>query len=145
MAGPVAALLLSGAGLPVPLVADGREVWDLSDPEERIEFYELVLCHGTDEVLVETVDGALLVEAWPSMRLPDSVRAAWQPLIDQAKSALHDPPRDPAGFSARIAAEIGMAWPRKTRRDAAPSQAEAGAGPVRVGGAGTGRGRRWGP
>jgi len=97
--------------------AGGREVWDLSEPTERIEFYDLVLCHGTDEMLLETVDGALLVEAWPRISLPSSVRAAWQPVIDAAKGAASrgDPPRDPVGISARIAAEIGMPWPRPTR------------------------------
>ena len=95
--------------------ADGKEIWDLSDPAERIQFYELALCHGPDDVLVETVDGALLVEAWPNMRLPDSVRAAWQPLIDEAKggASREDPPLDPAGYNARIAADIGIVWPRK--------------------------------
>lgn len=33
----------------------GKEVWDLSDPEQRIEFYETVMCHGTDEMLLEGV------------------------------------------------------------------------------------------
>ncbi|WP_230977375.1 helix-turn-helix domain-containing protein [Georgenia yuyongxinii] len=96
--------------------ADGKEIWDLSDRSERIEFYELALCRGLADMLLETVDGALLVEAWPVMRLPDSVRAAWQPLIDEAKGgASHgDPPRDPAGINARLAAEIGIAWPRGT-------------------------------
>ncbi|WP_447924749.1 helix-turn-helix domain-containing protein [Georgenia muralis] len=97
--------------------ADGKEIWDLSDPAERVEFYELVLCRGLDDMLLETVDGALLVEAWPSMHLPDSVRAAWQPLIDAAKGAAsrEDPPRDPAGINAKIAAEIGIAWPRRAK------------------------------
>ena len=95
--------------------ADGKEIWDLSDPAERIEFYELALCYGPDDALVETVDGALLVEAWPNMSLPDSVRAAWQPLIDEAKggASSEDPPLDPAGYNARIAAQIGVVWPRK--------------------------------
>ena len=95
--------------------ADGKEIWDLSDPAERIEFYELALCYGPDDALVETVDGALLVEAWPNMRLPDSVRVAWQPLIDEAKggASREDPPLDPAGYNARIAAEMGVVWPRK--------------------------------
>lgn len=100
---------------PVMGYADGKEIWDLSDPAERIEFYELALCHAPDDVLLETVDGALLVEAWPNMRLPDSVRAAWQPLIDEAKggASREDPPLDPAGYNARIAAQIGVVWPRK--------------------------------
>ncbi|WP_226924794.1 helix-turn-helix domain-containing protein [Georgenia satyanarayanai] len=100
---------------PVRGYADGKEIWDLSDPAERIEFYELALCHAPDDVLLETVDGALLVGAWPSMRLPDSVRAAWQPLIDEAKggASREDPPLDPAGYNARIAADMGVVWPRK--------------------------------
>ncbi len=95
--------------------AGGKEIWDLSEPEERIEFYQLSLCHGTDEMLLESVDGALLVEAWPHMDLPDPVREGWQPLIDETKGVRDHPPRDPAGISAQIAAEIGMAWPPKTK------------------------------
>lgn len=100
---------------PLMKYADGKEIWDLSDPAERIGFYELALCYAPDDAIVETVDGALLVEAWPKMHLPDSVRAAWQPLIDEAKggASREDPPLDPAGFNARIAAEIGVVWPRK--------------------------------
>jgi hypothetical protein len=51
------------------------------------------------------------------MHLPDSVRAAWQPLIEEAKggASREDPPRDPAGINARMAAEIGIAWPRRTK------------------------------
>jgi len=95
----------------------GKEVWDLSEQEQRIEFYELALCRGTDEMLLETVDGALLVEAWPRMSLPSSVREAWQPVIDEAKgdASRGDRPRDPAGISARIAAEIGIEWPPKPK------------------------------
>jgi hypothetical protein len=94
----------------------GKEIWDLSDLKERIEFYELVLCRGLDDMLLETVDGALLVEAWPQMTLPDAVRTAWQPLIDAAKTTSRDaPPRDPAGISAQVAAEIGMPWPPRAR------------------------------
>ena len=104
--------------LPFRSYAGGKETWDLSDPGERIEFYELVLCRGLDEVLLDTVDAALLVEAWPNMNLPEVVREAWQPLIDEAKGGASrgEPPRDPAGISARIAAEIGMTWPRKTKK-----------------------------
>ncbi|MEJ7757836.1 MAG: hypothetical protein WKF83_17495 [Nocardioidaceae bacterium] len=77
-----------------------------------------MLCRGLDDMLLDTVDAALLVEAWPNMNLPAVVREAWQPLIDEAKGGAFrgDPPRDPAGISARIAAEIGMAWPRNTKK-----------------------------
>lgn len=98
--------------------AGGKEIWDLSNQKERVEFYELALSYGLDDMLLETIDAALLVEAWPHMNLPGVVRGAWQPAIDEAKGTAirDDPPRDPAGINARIAAEIGMAWPRKKRK-----------------------------
>lgn len=95
----------------------GYDVWDLSVLEERVEFYELMVHHGTEEVLLDAVDGALLVEAWPSLDIPEVIRAAWQPLIDAAKG-VGGPnprrPRDPGGFSARLASEMGMQWPLPT-------------------------------
>jgi transcriptional regulator with XRE-family HTH domain len=95
----------------------GYDVWDLSMLEDRIEFYELALVHGTEEILLNAVDGALLVEAWPHLRLPEVVRTAWQPLIDAApgRRSKKDLPLDPGGFSARLAADMGMLWPVPTK------------------------------
>ena len=91
-------------------------IWDLSDPAERISYYELVLRHGLSTMIEDSVDGVLLVHAWPHMSLPDVIRAAWQPLIDAATATQATPPRDPGGFSAQIASEIGIAWPPPTKR-----------------------------
>jgi transcriptional regulator with XRE-family HTH domain len=87
-------------------IAGGKDIWDLSDPNDRIEYYELVLSYGLDDMLVDTVDGVLLVQAWPQMNLPETIREAWQPAIDAGTGAASrdDPPRDPAGINARIAA-----------------------------------------
>ena len=95
----------------------GYDVWDLAIPEERIEFYGLAMQHGNEEILLNAVDGALLVEAWPSLDLPEVIRAAWQPLIDAAKGvgSTRRRPRDPGGFSARLAAEMGGRWPLPTK------------------------------
>jgi len=95
----------------------GYDVWDLSILEDRIEFYELALVHGGDEILLNAVDGALLVEAWPRLTLPEVVRVAWQPLIDGApgRRSKKDLPLDPGGFSARLAADMKMAWPIPTK------------------------------
>jgi transcriptional regulator with XRE-family HTH domain len=95
---------------------DEHQVWDLSDPTERIAYYELVLRHGLGDMLLDSVDGLLLIQAWPHMNLPDVIRAAWQPVIDAAAAPQGGPPRDPGGFSARIAGEIGLAWPPATER-----------------------------
>jgi transcriptional regulator with XRE-family HTH domain len=95
---------------------DEHQVWDLSDPTERIAYYELVLVHGFGDMLLDSVDGVLLIQAWPHMDLPDVIRAAWQPVIDAASASQDKPPRDPGGFSARIAGEIGLAWPPRPSR-----------------------------
>lgn len=95
----------------------GYDVRDLSIPDERIEFYGLALHHGNEEILLNAVDGALLVEAWPSLDLPEGIRAAWQPVIDAARGVgpKRRRPRDPGGCSARLAAEMGMPWPLPAR------------------------------
>jgi transcriptional regulator with XRE-family HTH domain len=95
----------------------GYDVWDLSVLEDRIEFYELALVHGTEDILLSAVDGVLLVEAWPRLGLPEVVRAAWQPLIDAApgRRSKKDLPLDPGGFSARLAADMGIVWPVPTK------------------------------
>jgi transcriptional regulator with XRE-family HTH domain len=95
---------------------DEHQVWDLSDPTERIAYYELVLVHGFGDMLLDSVDGVLLIQAWPHMDLPEVIRAAWQPVIDAATASQDKPPRDPGGFSARIAGEIGLAWPPRPPR-----------------------------
>lgn len=95
---------------------DDHKVWDLSDTAQRIEYYELALVHGLDHMLLDSVDGLLLLHAWPHMRLPDVVREAWQPAIDAATTSQDRPPRDPGGLSAQIAGQVGLAWPPPTRR-----------------------------
>jgi transcriptional regulator with XRE-family HTH domain len=95
---------------------DDHQVWDLSDRTERIAYYELVLVYGFGDMLLDSVDGLLLIQAWPHMDLPEVIRAAWQPVIDAATALQDKPPRDPGGFSARIAGEIGLAWPPRTPR-----------------------------
>ncbi len=95
---------------------DDNKIWDLSNPTERIEYYEFALVHGLDQMLLDSVDGVLLMQAWPHMNLPEVVREAWQPVIDAATVSQDKPPRDPGGFSARIAGEIGVAWPPPTKR-----------------------------
>jgi transcriptional regulator with XRE-family HTH domain len=109
----------------------GYDVWDLSVREDRIEFYQLALAHGTEEILLHAVDGALLVEAWPELKLPEAVRDAWQPLIDGAKGprSAKDLPLDPGGFSARLAADMNMAWPMPTKsRPRSEVEEDAGGG-----------------
>lgn len=62
----------------------GRE-FDLADRRQRARAYEIVLREGTPQDIVGYVDGALLVDLWPELVLPISVRRAWQPLIDAVR------------------------------------------------------------
>jgi hypothetical protein len=45
--------------------------------------YQLLLAEGDPVDISTFVDGALLIDLWSEMFLPDEIRAAWQPLIDQ--------------------------------------------------------------
>jgi transcriptional regulator with XRE-family HTH domain len=62
-----------------------RAVLDLSKRPDRIRFYQLVLTYGFPEMIQESVDGALLVDVWKELTLPDAIREAWDPLITAAK------------------------------------------------------------
>lgn len=98
------------------LKTDDHRTWDLSVEAERIGYYEWAIVHGTAELLLDSVDGFLLLQAWPQMRLPDVIRAAWQPAIDAATVSQDKPPRDPGGLSAYVAKEIGVDWPPPAKR-----------------------------
>jgi len=61
--------------------------WDMSRPSRRARLYELVLREGTLDDVRTLVRGDELVRLWETLWLPAHVRAAWQPLIDAARSA----------------------------------------------------------
>jgi transcriptional regulator with XRE-family HTH domain len=86
-------------------------IWDLSDPGQRVAFYERVLVRGLPEQMEDSVDGVLLVQAWPALELPEVVRRVWQPAIDAATPSPDRLPRDPGGVSAKLAAGVGIRWP----------------------------------
>jgi transcriptional regulator with XRE-family HTH domain len=92
-------------------------VWDLSVEAERIAYYEWALVRGTADLLVESVDGILLMQVWKRLNVPQVIREAWQAAIDAATAPQDTQPRDPAGLSAWLAKEIGVEWrpvrPRK--------------------------------
>ena len=98
------------------LQSEEDRIWDLSVEADRITYYELMLKHGLDTQMEDSIDGLLLVQAWPHMNLPEVIREAWQPVIDAALTPPVGPPRDPGGISARIAGEVGLPWPPKARR-----------------------------
>jgi hypothetical protein len=88
---------------------------------ERIDYYELVLQYGIHKMVEDSVDGLLLIQAWPGMTLPSPVRRAWQPLIDAATKPQDGPPVDPGGVSEWMAGEVKLGWPLPKRwRGAVP-------------------------
>lgn len=58
---------------------------DLADRRQRARTYETVLREGGPDGIV---DGALLVDLWEELVLPRTIRAAWQPLIDEARGGI---------------------------------------------------------
>ncbi len=109
------------------LGTEENTIWDLSDPVQRVAFYERVLVRGLPEQMEDSVDGVLLVQAWSDLDLPEVVRRVWQPAVDAATRTSDMPPRDPGGVSAKLAARVGIRWPpptRTTRRRRRRSQPE---------------------
>ena len=56
--------------------------FDLADRADRARAYELILREGQLDDIRSTVDGALLVDAWPDLVVPAELRRAWQLIID---------------------------------------------------------------
>ena len=61
---------------PVP-----RRPYYLRERTDRARAYELILREGSPSDLLDYVDGALLVDIWKELDLPDPIRRAWLPLI----------------------------------------------------------------
>ena len=78
-------------GLPARLFWSGPDPravrWDLSDPDRRRDFYEIVLVEGTLDDIRALVNAEELVRLWGRMYLPPWVRAAWRPLSDTVGTA----------------------------------------------------------
>jgi transcriptional regulator with XRE-family HTH domain len=58
-----------------------RRPYRLREHEDRARAYELILREGSPSDLLDYVDGALLVDIWTELDLPDPIRRAWLPLI----------------------------------------------------------------
>lgn len=82
----------------LPLHVDGsaRSTYDLSDPRRRASMYQVVIVEAwRDEDFAAWLDRDTLIAAWPRLRLPRPVRAAWEarhPIL-AARVAGPDPPR----------------------------------------------------
>ncbi len=70
---------------------DSAAVFDLDDPRQRPAMYTAVLREaGTPEDLQEWLNAGLLVELWPRLVLPKTVREAWEeqhPVLLEARAS----------------------------------------------------------
>ncbi|MGW4791138.1 helix-turn-helix transcriptional regulator [Nonomuraea sp. NPDC004297] len=63
----------------------GERSYDLADRDERRAAYTALLCGGGPEVLLGHLDGVLLIDLWEELVLPDEIRDAWRPLVEEAR------------------------------------------------------------
>ena len=61
--------------------SDRGRRYDLRDRRQRARVYELVLREGGPDDVLNYVDGALLVDLWPELVLPATIRAAWDRVV----------------------------------------------------------------
>jgi transcriptional regulator with XRE-family HTH domain len=66
--------------------SDPGRRYDLSDRRQRARVYEIVLREGGPVDVLSYIDGALLLDLWDDLVLPRTIRDAWQPLVDGART-----------------------------------------------------------
>lgn len=49
---------------------EGRRRWDLRKRPQRRTMYEMLLRRGQPDELIDWIDGALLVDLWDDLRIP---------------------------------------------------------------------------
>jgi len=62
----------------------GVRRFDLRKRPQRKRMYELLLRRGQPEELIDWIDGALLVDLWDELKIPQVIRQAWDPAVDLA-------------------------------------------------------------
>jgi uncharacterized protein (DUF433 family)/transcriptional regulator with XRE-family HTH domain len=62
-----------------------QEEWNLKDRTDRRRAYEILIRRGLPQQMIRWLDGALLVDLWDELDLPDPVRKVWWPAIAVAR------------------------------------------------------------
>lgn len=82
--------------------------FDLGRRAQRRSMYELLLRRGTPEELMDWVDGALLVDLWGELRIPQPIRDAWEPAVSTAGDGpLERPWYGPTERDVGLAPDLG--------------------------------------
>lgn len=71
----------------------GVTSFDLRRRPQRRRLYELLLRRGQPDELIDWIDGALLVDLWPELKVPEPIRQAWLPAVTVAGSGPRERPR----------------------------------------------------
>ena len=66
-------------GIPDLVRHTEQNEWDLRDREQRVRAYEILMQHSLPQSMIRWLDGALLIDLWDDLELPDLVRNAWTP------------------------------------------------------------------
>lgn len=107
----------------------GMRDWDLRDREQRKGAYEQLIRRWSPAEMIRWIDGALLVEVWDELDLPDPIRDAWHwAIVISREPSRVDPqwiPLDERGWvtsTARIRAyePLPPPPPRRSRFDPRP-------------------------
>jgi transcriptional regulator with XRE-family HTH domain len=64
----------------------GQDEWDLRHRPDRRRLYENLLSEGDQHMITRWVDGALLVDVWSELVVPDKIRTAWEPAVAAAST-----------------------------------------------------------
>ena len=63
-----------------------QDEWDLRNRADRRRLYENLMVEGDQHMIMRWVDGALLVDVWAELVLPERIRAAWEPAVEASSS-----------------------------------------------------------
>ena len=61
--------------------------WNLKDRTDRRRAYEILIREGTPQQMIRWLDGALLIDLWDELDLPDPIRWTWLPAVATAREA----------------------------------------------------------
>jgi transcriptional regulator with XRE-family HTH domain len=71
--------------IPDLLQQTSQTEWNLADRTDRRRAYEILIRRGLPQQMIRWLDGALLVDLWEALDLPDPVRKVWLPAIAAAR------------------------------------------------------------
>ncbi len=63
---------------------EGRRRWDLRRRPQRRSMYEMLMRRGKPDELIDWIDGALLVDLWGELKIPQVIHQGWDPIVDLA-------------------------------------------------------------